>query len=149
MSLPRFLVDELREHLGEPVAADADRLVFLSPGGFPLRHSNFMRRVWYPACSQVGIEATPHDLRATHATWLYDMGWSPVEIGGRLGHSSATVTTKRYARRVAGRDVEIAAGPDAMHQGSYPAPASSRGTRVARGLYSVPAEPTASPASGA
>lgn len=60
-----------------------------------------MRRVWYPACERVGVKVTPHDLRATHATWLYDAGWSPVEIGDRLGHSKAPVTTKHYARRVA------------------------------------------------
>jgi integrase len=73
-------------------------------------------RVWYPARTATGLEkVTPHDLRASHATWLYDMGWSPVEIAARLGHSKATVTTKHYARRVVGRDVEIAAALDAAH----------------------------------
>jgi len=63
------------------------------------------RRAW-----RVGLAARPHDLRASHATWLYDAGWSPVEIAARLGHSSASVTTKHYARRVVGRDVQIATG---------------------------------------
>jgi hypothetical protein len=47
-----------------------------------------------------------------HASWLYDQGWSPVEIGARLGHSRATVTAKHYARPMHGRDVELAAGLD-------------------------------------
>jgi len=71
---------------------------------------------------------TPHDLRASHASWLYDQGWSAVEIAARLGHSKATVTTKHYARPMVGRAVEIAAGLDALR-----ADASSHG--VARGLH--------------
>lgn len=114
VTLPAFLVDELRVHLADDPARSGMALVFMSPEGFPVRHGNFMRRVWYPACDRAGVTATPHDLRATHATWLYDMGWSPVEIGARLGHSSATVTTKFYARAVVGRDVEIASRLDAL-----------------------------------
>jgi integrase len=97
---------------------DVDALVFLSPAGFPIRHLNFMRRVWSPACEAAGLSLTPHDLRASHATWLYDAGWSPVEIAARLGHSKATVTTKHYARRVVGRDVEIADGLDRVYRRS-------------------------------
>lgn len=77
-----------------------------------------MRRVWNPACKAANIAATPQDLRASHATWLYDAGWSPVEIAARLGHAKSIVTTKHYARRVAGRDVEIASGLDATYKGT-------------------------------
>jgi integrase len=112
VTLPAFLADELAGHLAARVKVRPDALVFTSPDGLALRHSNFMRRVWHPACERVGVAATPHDLRASHATWLSDMGWSPVEIAARLGHAKATVTTKHYARRVSGRDVDIAAGLD-------------------------------------
>ncbi|MGH3434478.1 MAG: tyrosine-type recombinase/integrase [Thermocrispum sp.] len=86
-----------------------------------------MRRVWYPACKAANVTATPHDLRASHATWLYDAGWSPVEIAGRLGHAKATVTTKHYARRVAGRDVEVAFGLDATFRGTVGQAVSGHG----------------------
>lgn len=126
VTLPGFLVDELRSHLPQ-VRPDQDALVFTTADGFPIRHPNFMRRVWRPACAAIGIEATPHDLRASHASWLYDMGWSPIEIAARLGHASATVTTKHYARRIVGRDREIATRLDELHG------ASSYGTPMARG----------------
>lgn len=119
VTLPAFLADALAEHLDERVEPGLDAPLFTSPGGMPLRHGNFLRRVWRPAVGRVGLEGlTPHDLRASHASWLYDQGWSPVEIAARLGHAKATVTTKHYARRIAGRDVEIAAGLDALHQKS-------------------------------
>jgi hypothetical protein len=38
--------------------------------------------VWTPACKAAGVAARPHDPRAT---WLYDAGWSPVEIAARWG----------------------------------------------------------------
>lgn len=112
-------MEQLGAHMGERAGwTDVDALVFLSPAGFPIRHLNFMRRVWSPACEAAGLSLTPHDLRASHATWLYDAGWSPVEIAARLGHSKATVTTKHYARRVVGRDVEIADGLDRVYRRS-------------------------------
>ena len=105
VTLPAALGDQLVDHLAQRVPLRPDALVFASPAGMPMRHPNVMRRAWYPP---------PHDLRASHASWLYDEGWSPVEIAARLGHSKATVTTKHYARRMHGRDVEIAAGLDVM-----------------------------------
>jgi len=93
-----------------------------------VRHSDLMRRVWYPACRSVGITATPHDSRASHATWLSEVGWSPVVIVGRLGHVRPTVTLEHYARRVSGRDVEIARGLDQCHG----AVGQARGVRRAR-----------------
>lgn len=113
VTLPAFLTAELSAHL-DLTTGPPDSLVFTSPDGLPMRNGNFLTRVWRPACAVVGIDATPHDLRATHATWLYDQGWSPVEIAARLGHSRATVTTKHYARSVVGRDVEIAARLDEL-----------------------------------
>ncbi len=112
VTLPAFLADRLAELLAGLEGSDVEQLVFTNPGGFPVRHQNFMRRHWYPACGRAGVVATPHALRASHATWLYDAGWSPVEIAARSGHEGATVTTKHYARRVVGRDVKIASGLD-------------------------------------
>jgi integrase len=39
-----------------------------------------------------GIEALPHDLRATCASLLIDAGASPKDVQNHLGHSSIAVT---------------------------------------------------------
>jgi integrase len=73
------------------------------------------------------VVLTPHDLRATHGTWVAD---SPgvMAAAERLGHSNANVLTRHYARAVDGRDGEIAAWLEAQH----------RGRLVARGLHGDP-----------
>ena len=60
---------DLREHLERFVSGDDEALVFTSPMGTPMRHSNFYRRVWLPAVAKVpprvfifmtcGIPGTP------------------------------------------------------------------------------------------
>jgi integrase len=41
-------------------------LVFTSPDGAPMRHSNFYRRAWMPALAAVGLSGVHfHDLRHT------------------------------------------------------------------------------------
>ncbi|RCG31563.1 hypothetical protein DQ384_08280 [Sphaerisporangium album] len=59
-------------------------------------------------------DVTPHDLRATHATWVADRH-GVMAAARRLGHSNASVTTRHYARAVEGRDREIADALDADH----------------------------------
>ncbi|MEW9530412.1 tyrosine-type recombinase/integrase [Microbispora sp. NPDC049125] len=59
-------------------------------------------------------DVTPHDLRATHSTWVADRH-GVMAVARRLGHSNASVTTRHYARAVEGRDREIADGFDIEH----------------------------------
>jgi integrase len=57
---------DLKTHLADFVAPEADALVFTSPTGTPLRHNNFRRRVWLPALAEAGLnELHFHDLRHT------------------------------------------------------------------------------------
>jgi len=47
----------------------ADALVFSSPAGMPMRHSNFYRRVRLPAVAKAGLSGVHfHDLRHTGNT---------------------------------------------------------------------------------
>jgi hypothetical protein len=46
---------ELTAHLERLDLAAAEALVFTSPMGTPLRHSNFYRRAWMPAVAKVGL----------------------------------------------------------------------------------------------
>jgi integrase len=86
VSFPDLIVPDLRVHhdgLG-PAAA----LVFPSPDGQPLRHSNFYRRVWMPAAT--GLVGTHlHDLRHTGNQCTADAGANPRELTARMGHDSA------------------------------------------------------------
>jgi integrase len=52
VAFPDLIVLDLREHLA---ALNADDLVFTSPEGSPLQHSNFDGRVWTPALTATGL----------------------------------------------------------------------------------------------
>jgi integrase len=77
----------LRDHMAAAslTALDREALLFTSPGGAPLRYTNWLRRRWYPATIAAGLgrlvedEATGrhhyiglgfHDLRRASATSL-------------------------------------------------------------------------------
>jgi site-specific recombinase XerC len=64
-------------------------LVFTSPAGKPLRHSNFRRRVWLPALRAAQLPAIHfHDLRHTGNTLAANAGASLRELMDRMGHDS-------------------------------------------------------------
>jgi integrase len=64
-------------------------LVFTSPKGAPLRHSNFYRRVWMPALTAVGLPGIHlHDLRHTGNQFSADAGANLRELMERMGHDS-------------------------------------------------------------
>lgn len=109
VTVPGFLLGRLRDHLDANVAADPRALLFVGATGEPMCHAGVMRRAWLPAIAATGlVGVTPHDLRATHASWVIDEGGSVMDAAARLGHVAGTVTTRHYARPVLGRDAEIA-----------------------------------------
>jgi len=59
------------------------------------------------------VEVTPHDLRATHASWVAD-SHGLLAAARRLGHANASVTTRHYARAIDKRDAEVAAHLDKL-----------------------------------
>jgi integrase len=80
---------ELTAHLERLDLADAEALVFTSPMGTPLRHSNFYRRAWMPAVAKVGLPGIHfHDLRHAGNTLTAEKGASLRELMDRMGHSS-------------------------------------------------------------
>jgi len=113
-----------------PILADlvnsrrGDELVFTSPTGQQVRHSNFRNRVWVPAITAITVcpthlaehrvSRTPglpepcgcagymtrrariHDLRHTSASWMINIGVSLPVIQRRLGHESITTTVDTY-----------------------------------------------------
>lgn len=109
--LPAFVVDRLRAHL-DWLPDDPD--AFLFPGrqrrtaDRPQSYNGWKRR-FDRAVELAGLgDVIPHDLRATHGSWVAD-SHGVLVAARRLGHSNASVTTRHYARVVDGRDAEVAA----------------------------------------
>ncbi len=104
--LPRFVADELAQLATANVAAD--RLVFQSPEGLPVRATLFRRRFWAPAVD--AAELSPlriHDLRHTAvALWIAD-GANPKQIAVMAGHTSVSVVLDRYGHLYPQQDDEL------------------------------------------
>jgi hypothetical protein len=89
VSLPPHVLPELERHLKLNVGPGESNLVFTSPDGTQLRRSNFNRRVWQPACKDMGLQGFHfHDLRHTGSTFAASTGASTKELMARMGHSS-------------------------------------------------------------
>ncbi|MGW6354859.1 tyrosine-type recombinase/integrase [Streptomyces sp. NPDC055092] len=101
----------------ETLPGGGDALLFTTPAGKPLRYNQWRKAYFDPAVSAAGlIDVTPHDLRASHGTWVADK-YGVMTAAYRLGHSNASVTTRHYARPVAGRDDQVAEASDSWFNG--------------------------------
>jgi integrase len=110
------LAKRLGRHL-ETLPGGEDALLFVTPGGKPLRYNQWRKAYFDPAVAAAGLtDVTPHDLRASHGTWVADR-YGVMTAAHRLGHSNASVTTRHYARPVAGRDDQVAEAADAWFNG--------------------------------
>lgn len=118
LALPTFLVEELRRHLDAKVGKDPDALLFLGQTKKVLHYNSWRRTHFDKAVEVAGLkDVTPHDLRATHATWVADRH-GVMAAAKRLGHSNASVTTRHYARVVDGRDADVAKTMHTEHEQS-------------------------------
>jgi integrase len=93
--IPRFLADELADHLAGKAPGD---LVFTAPEGGVLRNTNFRPRFFDPAAEKVGLLGlTPHELRHTAASLAIAAGANVKAVQLMLGHASAAMTLDIYA----------------------------------------------------
>jgi len=106
VSLPDFVCDVLEVHVAE--FPDA-RYVFTSPGGGPLRRSNWYRRKFKPAVSAAGLDPKFrfHDLRHTCAALAIAQGAHPKAVQERLGHSTVRLTLDCYGHLLPGLDERL------------------------------------------
>ncbi len=129
VSFPDVIAPDLCKHLYG--LDDAAVLVFTSPDGQPLRHSNFYRRVWTPALANTGLVGTHlHDLRHTGNVFTADAGANPRELMVRMGHSSARAALI-YLHSSAERQRALAAEVSKNARAALGKPERS-GTRMAR-----------------
>ena len=85
-------------------------LVFVTPRGNVVRHSNFYNRIWLPACERAELDPRPtiHDCRHTFASYLISSGIGLEAVQDQLGHESYETTRKVYAHLLPA--VGVAAG---------------------------------------
>jgi integrase len=110
ITLPDALATQLHSLC---TGVDECGLVFPNRNGSHLRYRNW-RRVWDKACARSGVTATPHDLRATCASLLIDVGASPKDVQSQLGHEDIQTTLNLYARVRPERSADLAARLDAL-----------------------------------
>lgn len=73
--------------------------VFLGIKGKPINYGNFTKRYFLPLLDQIGLgDVRFHDLRKTHATFLFMNGLDAVTITQRMGHRSIQTTMKYYGK---------------------------------------------------
>ena len=122
--LPRGLLPDLEEHLDHDVARTVDALVFTSLTGNPMRYRS-LRRSFDAACRRVGlVGVTPHSPRASCASWVAESD-GVLEAARRLGRSCFSVTTRHYARPMAGGDTVVADRLDKARQAAREAASGS------------------------
>ena len=105
--VPAFVADRLREHL-DTLPDEPGALLFADSAGGPLHYNGWRSTYFNPAVRAAGlVDVTPHDLRASHATWVAERH-GVMAAAARLGHAHASVTTRHYARTTTGQDRKVA-----------------------------------------
>ena len=101
VSIPAFLVEELREYMGMIYdIQDTDRLFMLSKNSLLRKLKNIAKKA--------GVKPIRvHDLRHSHISLLIELGFSVVAIGDRVGHESSVITF-RYAHMFPSTQMEMA-----------------------------------------
>ncbi len=99
ISLSHLAVAALRRRRAIATSEDHDsELVFPSERGYPLRKSNFIRRVWEPICGAAGLgDVRFHGLRHTAASLLLAENIHPKVVSDMLGHASVRITLDTYS----------------------------------------------------
>lgn len=111
LTAPAELMDVLAEHLARRGRPGPDEMVFVSPGGGPLRAAAFRTRVWAPAVRVAGLDGvTFHGLRHSAVGFMIELGAHPRVIQQRAGHSSIRTTFDVYGSVLPAVDEAVAAG---------------------------------------
>jgi len=110
VAVPAVVLEVMRQHLAEFVAAGGEALLFTGGKGAALRRSNFQRAVdWAESVRKAGLPQGFHfhDLRHTGNTLAAASGASTRELMHRMGHASMRAALI-YQHATSERDREIA-----------------------------------------
>jgi integrase len=107
VSLPHFMIDELKTHIELFISETTTAFLFASSNGNPVRRK-VLQRSWNEARNKVGLpELHFHDLRHTGNNLAAMTGASIKELMARMGHASS-VAALRYQHATLDRDLLIA-----------------------------------------
>lgn len=107
VTIPRHIIEPLREHLDLFVDPEPAALVFPGVNGRPIAPSS-VAKVFKPAAAKLGHpEMVWHDLRHTSGTLATQSGGTLREVQARLGHSTPAAAM-RYQHAVDSRQTVIA-----------------------------------------
>lgn len=113
VSLPAFLVGEIKEHLASNSDSRHPGFIFLGARGGPLRRA-VLHRAWDEARRSVGLDYLHfHDLRHSGNTLAASTGASTRELMSRMGHASSEAAL-RYQHASRERDRAIASKLDEL-----------------------------------
>ena len=119
IGVPAEVMNIVAEHLARRGRPGPEELVFVSPGGEPLRASHFRRRVWAPAVKSAGLEGlTFHGLRHSAVGYMIELGAHPRVIQQRMGHASVRTTLDVYGRVLPAVDDAVTTGLGDLLSGS-------------------------------
>ncbi|MFI7158631.1 tyrosine-type recombinase/integrase [Micromonospora chalcea] len=109
VTIPAAIRPDLRRHLRDFTADDADALIFTGAKGAALRRSNFQKAAgWSASVAAAGLPGFHfHDLRHTGNTLAAGTGASLADLMARMGHGS-TRAAMIYQHATAERDKSIA-----------------------------------------
>ena len=100
VSMPTFLVEEIREYIDSLYGVKPDDRIF------PITKST-LTKAMERGSKAAGVQRIRiHDLRHSHISLLISMGFTAVEIADRVGHESIHITY-RYAHMFPERQIEM------------------------------------------
>lgn len=85
----------LRRRASAKFATEGDP-IFPSLVGTPLDARNWRREVFRPAAKAAGVKATPHTLRLSLASLLFEQGHTAAQVAAWLGHQDPSFTLRTY-----------------------------------------------------
>ena len=107
IQMPQFLCDELQDYLKHLYGVEPDSRMFLIS-------KSYLHREMDRGCKQTAVKRIRiHDLRHSHVSLLFDMGFTALAIAERVGHESIDITY-RYAHLFPTRQVEMADKLDSL-----------------------------------
>lgn len=110
VSIPDFLVEKIQKHLDSLLLTE-DMLVFSL-------NSSGIRRYMEIACKAENLTYVGlHGIRHSHASLLFNMGYTPLMIKERLGHQDIQTTLGVYTHIFKEQDASLVASLEALGRG--------------------------------
>jgi integrase len=92
---PDFNRRLMRRRASAQWAAD-DAPIFPSKVGTHIDRRQWHRRIWTPARERAGVKATPHTLRHSLASLLFEQGHNAAQVAAWIGHEDPSFTLRTY-----------------------------------------------------